>query len=156
MTVSIPLAPLEPDQERALAAQLFNHTWALMEKPVRSREDDDAMIDSAHASGHHWRQVGTPVNLARSQWQISRVYTLLGRSEPARHHAQRSLEICLAHHIRDFDLAFAHEAIARAAAMTGDAATRDKSLAAARAAALHIADQEDRDYVLRELGTIPH
>ena len=45
------------------------------------------MIHAAHASRHHWAAVGTGVNLARGEWQISRVYVTLGRGEPALFHA---------------------------------------------------------------------
>ena len=37
------------------------------------------MIHAAHASRYHWSQVGTKANLARGEWQVSRVYTVLGR-----------------------------------------------------------------------------
>ena len=33
----------------------------------------------------------TPAHLARGEWQISRVYTVLGRPEPALNHAHRVL-----------------------------------------------------------------
>lgn len=143
--------------ERMLAAQLFNQTWRLLETEQRTRADDDRMIHTAHASRYHWGQVptATPAHLARGEWQVSRVYAVLGRTEPASHHAARVLDICLEHGIGDFDLAFAYEALARAAAVAGDLdAARgytDKALAAAEA----IVTDEDRDLVLADLETIP-
>lgn len=61
--------------------------------------DDDRMLHLAHASRHHWGEVvgstdlgqGGPANLARGEWLCSRVYAVLGRAEPARHHAERLL-----------------------------------------------------------------
>ena len=41
------------------------------------------MLHAAHASRFHWGEVGEPVNFARGEWQISRVYAVLGRPEPA-------------------------------------------------------------------------
>lgn len=143
--------------ERMLAAQLFNQTWRLMETEHRTQADDDRMVHMAHASRYHWGQVptATPAHLARGEWQVSRVYTVLGRAEPASYHAQRVLDICLEHGIGDWDLAFAYEALARAAAVAGDPdAARghtDKALAAAEA----IVQDEDRDLVLADLETIP-
>ena len=109
---------------RLLAAQLFNETWRLMELEGRSRDDDDRMIHTAHASRYHWGQApgSTPANLARGEWQISRVYAVLGRPEPALHHARRVLDRCQENGIGDWDLAFACEALARAHAVAGDAA----------------------------------
>ena len=84
---------LEPETHRQLGADYFNKTWTLMEKADRTREDDDEMLHCTHASAYHWLQVGTPANRSRGEWQCSRVYTLLGRAEPALHHARRCLEI---------------------------------------------------------------
>ncbi len=98
---------------KQFAVDLFNATWELLDKPVRTKEENDQMIHSAHASRYHWGIVGAPVNLARGEWQLARVYTVLNRPEPAHYHALRSLEICLAHKIGDFDLAYAYEALAR-------------------------------------------
>ena len=56
------------------------------------------------------------------EWQISRVYSVLERGEPALYHAKRNLEICQEHEIGDFDLAFAYEAMARAHKVLGNTA----------------------------------
>ena len=61
---------------RAIGIDLFNRVWELMDKQDRSVEEDDAMLHMAHASAHHWRAEGTGAtanNLARSEWQVSRV-----------------------------------------------------------------------------------
>src|SRR5882757_8748909 len=87
--------------ERRLAIDLFNGVWRLLEKEDRSIEDDDRMLHMAHASRYHWGQVGTTVNRSRGEWQCSRVYSVLGRSEPALYHARRDLEICQAYGIAD-------------------------------------------------------
>ncbi len=107
--------------QKLLAAQLFNETWRLIEQEGRSRQDDDRMIHTAHASRYHWSQVpaATPAHLARGEWQISRVYTVLGRAEPALHHARRVLDLCQENGVGDWDLAFAYEALARAHAIAG-------------------------------------
>lgn len=137
---------------RALAAALFNGVWDLLDAADRSRADDDRMLHMAHASRHHWGEIGTPVHLARGEWLCSRVYAVLGRVEPCRHHAQRVLDLCTEHGIADWDLAFAHEALARAAAIHGDAVTARRHLDAARA--VPIADDEDRDHLLADLAGV--
>jgi hypothetical protein len=116
--------PLGAEEERALAVALFNHTWSLLDLETRTQEQDDEMLHAAHASGFHWGRVGQPVNRARAEWQCSRVYAVLGRAEPALHHGRRSLEICRAHEdeLEEFDLPFAHEALARAQLIAGDPA----------------------------------
>ena len=143
--------------ERLLAAQLFNETWRLMEQENRTPEDDDRMIHAAHASRYMWGLVpeATPANLARGEWQISRVYAVLGRAEPALYHAQRVLDICERRGIADWDLAFAYEAFARAHAVAGETGKTRYYTDQALAAAGDIADEEDRALVLADLETIP-
>ena len=143
--------------QRLLAAQLFNETWRLMERAGRTRQDDDRMIHTAHASRYHWGQVpaAAPANLARGEWQISRVYTLLGRPEPALHHARRVLDLCQENGIGDWDLAFAFEALARANAVAGDAGRAREYTDQALAAAEGIAEDRERELVLADLETIP-
>ena len=144
---------LDPDTERKLGASLFNGTWTLMEMENRTPEQDDGMIHMAHASAHHWRQVGKPENFARSEWQCSRMYTVVGRAEPALWHARRCLEICEQHGIGDWDLGFAYEALARAHGVAGDAAERERYLTLAREQAARIAEDEDRELLLADLAT---
>jgi hypothetical protein len=139
---------------KKLGIELFNYTWELLDKPQRTRAEDDTMMHAAHASRFHWGKAGTAVNLARGEWQISRVYAVLGRAEAARFHGQRCLDLCQENGIGDFDLAFAYEALARAASVAGNAAEKAKYLALAQEAALHITDQADRDVVAHDLETI--
>jgi hypothetical protein len=146
---------MEAAEERALAVALFNGVWTLLEQPERTRVDDDTMLHMAHASRHHWGRVGTPLNLARGEWQCSRVYSVLGRAEPAEHHGRRCLELCEQYGIGDFDVAYAHEALARAASVAGDADAARAHLARARAALDGIADDDDRGHVEDDLATIP-
>ena len=150
-----PRPPDEAQVHRRLAAELFNHVWSLLEKPDRDRSDDDTMLHTAHASRYHWGEVGMPVNLVRGEWQVSRVYAVLGRAEPALFHARRCLELCQAHGIGDFDLAFAYEALARASAVAGlrDDVIRYAELA--RQAGEQIAERDDRDIFFADLAAVP-
>ena len=143
-----------PD-ERAQAVALFNGTWALLERRDRTRADDDRMLHMVHASRYHWGQVGDATNLVRGEWQCSRVYTVLGRAEPAVHHARRALELCQEAGIGDFDLAFCYEAMARAHALSGDASERDRWLSLGRQAADAVRDPQDRELVLADLASVP-
>jgi hypothetical protein len=144
----------DPEAERRLAADLFNGVWQMLDKPDRTAEEDDRMLHMAHASRYHWGQVGTAENRSRGEWQCSRVYTVLGRPEPALYHANRNLEICRTHGIGDFDLAFAYEALARAYALAGDGEQARAWIEQSRAAAADIAEDEDRELLLSDLATI--
>jgi DNA-binding transcriptional MerR regulator len=147
---------LDREAHRQLGVDLFNKTWTLMDKEGRTREEDDEMIHCAHASAYHWVHAGTPANRARSEWQCSRMYTVLGRAEPALHHAQRCLEICEAspEALEDWDLPFAYEALARAHSVAGNAADARGFVELGRAGAAAVADDDDRRLVESDLATI--
>ena len=110
---------MTPDVERSLAVQLYNKTWTLIEKPDRTQDEDDEMLHCAHASRYHWGEIGTAANRARGEWQCSRVYAILGRTEPALHHARRCLELVesFPDDMEEFDLPAAYEALARASSV---------------------------------------
>jgi len=144
----------EPHGHRQLAVDLFNHTWELLDKTERTQADVYEMIHSAHASRYHWGLAGTALHMARGEWQISRVYAVLKRGEPARYHAERSLELCQENGFGDFDLAFAYEALARASFVAGEQQSVAEYLALAKEAGKKIAEKDDKDYFFSELESI--
>lgn len=149
-----PPAAVDPALHRRMAVDLFNFVWTLLEKPARSVDENDAMLNAACASCYHWGLVGHPANQARGQWQISRVCSALGLAESAEHHARRSLEICRQHNLGDFDLAFAYEALARAAAVAKNAELCRQNLQFARDAAKDIKEDDDREWLMKNLAEI--
>src|SRR5881409_960143 len=149
------LTTAERRWHRKMAAGLFNEVWRLLEKK-RTPAEDDRMIHAAHASRYHWGEVGTPVNLAIGEWQISHVYAVLDRPEPATYHAVRSLATCKENGIDDFPLAFAYEALARADAVAGRKRELRRHLALAREAGSKIKDKEDRDLLFQDPKPFRH
>ncbi|MCU1589764.1 MAG: hypothetical protein JWP11_1020 [Frankiales bacterium] len=139
--------------DRQLGVDLFNEVWREMARTDRTPDDDALMVHMAHASVHHWSKVGTEANTARGEWQVSRVYAVVGRGEPALWHARRCLEVCERAGLVDWDLAFAHEAMARAYSVLGDAEQARRQVEAARA--VQIAEDDDRELVHKDLATIP-
>jgi hypothetical protein len=148
------LEELGDADKRAYGVALFNATWAAMEQPARTPAEDEAMLNMAYASAYFWSFVAKPEHLARSQWQLSRVYTVLGRAEPALYHAQRTLDLCIEHDLEGWDRPFAYEALARAHALAGDATAAAAALERANALGARIEGQGDRDHFFAELATI--
>lgn len=140
--------------QRQLAVDLFNHVWRLLEMLDRTVEQDDEMVHAAHASRYHWGEVGDAANRARGEWQCSRVYAVLGRAEPALHHARRCLAICQEQGLGDWDLAAAWEALARACLVSGDRAGLEQALEHGRAALAGIMEDEDRQVAEADLEEI--
>jgi DNA-binding transcriptional MerR regulator len=155
--MTTPAEALDAETHRRLGVDLFNKTWTLMEKENRSLAEDDELIHCAHASAYHWLQVGTAANRARSEWQCSRVYTVLGRPEPALFHARRCLELVKGspEAMEQFDLPGALEALARAHALAGNEAEARHWLERGRSEAAKIEDEDDRVIIEADLASIP-
>lgn len=146
-----------------MAKGLFNRTWALMDEDARSDAQTEEMVHAAHASRYHWTVLvqhgkGTELHAARGDWQVSRAHALAGLLPSAEHYGRVCLERCTRSDLGAFDTAFAHEAIARAAALAGDAALAREHLEAARAQVPEVEEknrgwlQSNLDEVAQELG----
>ena len=143
-----------PDH-RQLGVDLFNHTWTLLDKSDRSTDEDDAMLNAAHASRWHWSQASAEAkHQARGEWQLARVYAVLGRGEPAIYHAQRCLAWCERGEVEDWDVAFAYEALARAHGVAGMSEEAESEQAARARAGDAIADPEDREHFDKDYATL--
>ena len=136
------------------AVKCFNATWDLIDKPDRTNEDNVHMIHMAHASRYHWGQIGTALEFTRGEWQVSRVYALLGMGESALFHAKEALRLCLDNGIGDFDLAFGYEAMARAYSVLANHDDKASFVDKAREAAKEIVEEGNRQYVESEISTI--
>lgn len=134
---------------RTFAPRFFNHTWDLMDRVSLEADEVDEMLASAFAQRAHWYQVGDARNRSIADWQVSRAAVLAGYPELARRFAERSLQ--QARELDPFVLAFAHEAIARAAAQVDDLTTFEAHMLAARELSLQIEDDEDRETLIRDL-----
>jgi hypothetical protein len=121
-------------------------TWDLLNQPNRRPEENELLLDYAHASQAHWRVAGTGVNQQRGEWLIARAWSVIGDGEQALRHARRTAELTETHRaeMEDFDIAFAHEGLARALALCGQADEAQKYIALAQKAGEAITDAEDR------------
>jgi tetratricopeptide (TPR) repeat protein len=99
---------------RQIAALCFNRTWDYLKQENRNPDDDQMMLNLAHASRYHWSVIGKPSNFAIGDWQISRVYSALNQHEMAIHFAKTSLETCRKNDLSGWLLASAYEGMARA------------------------------------------
>lgn len=145
----------EEESHKKFAVDLNNLTWNLLGKADRTPEEDENMIHAAHASLFHWGVVGKPVNLQRGQWLVSHVYAVLNRAEPALHHAKQCMRLTEEQKLGDFDLAYAHEAMARAHAAAGNKSECEKYVQLAQEAGEKIKEKEDRDLFFNDFETGP-
>jgi hypothetical protein len=146
---------IDPATQRALAVSLFNRVSELLERADRTAAEGLELVNAAHASRYHWTSIGTPRHLAIGDWQISRVYSTLGRPEPAVVHARLCLDNARLVTDEPWLLASAYEGLARAYATVGDRAAATEWEHQALAQLELVTDPDDREIVERDLASLP-
>ena len=140
---------------RAQGIEANNSTWELLDGRSHSPAEADDLLARAYASTYHWARAAgrQPANAARGSWLVSRAHAVLGHGELALHHADQCAATCASAGLDDFDLAYAHEARARALACLGRLDEARVERKAARA--VDIADAEDRAIFESDLAAEP-
>lgn len=140
---------------RSQAIEANNSVWEVIDREDRTSADAEEMLRRAYAAAFHWQRAAgaSPANEARALWLLAKVHLLTGQPERSLHYAEQCMAHTSAAGLADFDLAYAHEAKARALKATG----REIEAAAEWAAAkgVEVADPEDRAMVDADLGDGP-
>ena len=106
---------------KKIAIKTNGGIWSVLDKTSPSKEELDGALEMAFTSLYHWKQIGKPINIARGEYMISRVYSDLGKGEVALHYAERTLKFTEeAEGKADFDIGFAYEVLAKAYSVIGD------------------------------------
>ena len=145
-----------PSAHKYFSAACFNACWDLIDKPSRTSEEDEHMLQLTFASHYHWTQRPdyTPTNASIAYWQIARVYALLGQAANAIHYGDVCLQVSMHSSVGPFYRAYAHEALARAYGLVGDASLKELHLSAAYELVEQVPDVEDRAPLLADLQTV--
>ena len=146
---------LTPEQHRSLGVELFNKTWEYMENADRSSMEDAAMLEAAFASSYHWSQCGTALNRQRSFWLISRVYAILAFPDTCIYFADLCRDVTenALEEMKDFDVAFSYEALARAYALGGVMDKASMYYKLALESGNKIQDLEDKQVFMSDIHT---
>jgi uncharacterized protein YndB with AHSA1/START domain len=139
---------------RAQAVECNNSIWDLVGEPASPARDEE-LLRRAYASAYHWQRAArrTPVNEVRALYMISKVHLLAGNAELALDYAERCMAMTRELGIDDFDLAYAHEAVARGLRAVGR--TEEAMVAWRAAKETPVADPEDRAIVEGDLAEGP-
>lgn len=144
----------EPLDHRSLAVVLFNRTWELLDQESRSQQDNADMLTAAFTSRYHWLQVGEPRNFTVSDWQVSRVAAVLGHADLAAEYGQWSLDVAVSADLGPFYTGYAHEALARAAALAGNRELKNEHLEAAFELLADVREPSERDLLAPDLDEL--
>ena len=138
-----PIDDVAGEWHRSQGIECNNSTWEMIEAE-RTPDNDEEMLRRAYASTYHWARAVRrgPANDARGAWLLAKVQLLVGQPELSLRYADRCMAICNEHGLDDFDLAYAHEARARALKALGDDVAAAQSWEFAQA--VPIADAEDQ------------
>jgi hypothetical protein len=140
---------------RFFAATANNKAWPLAEAP-RSEVDALALLNAAHASAWHWQAIGNELNHKRSIMLLAQAHAVAGLGQSALLYANEMRSYFLGEPTTpDWELAFTHAIHANAAHAAGQTEQHQSSYALARSAIDAIADEEDRDIVVRLFKQVP-
>jgi hypothetical protein len=89
--------------------------------------------------------------LSVGDWQVSRVLAVLDHPDAAGRFGRRALRLAEDHDLGPFYVGYAHEALARAASLTGDAEGRDRHLAAGKALADQVENEGEAEVLRKDL-----
>jgi hypothetical protein len=103
----------ENEIHKKTAAKCFNEAWDYLDKKNRTADDEQKMLHLAHAACYHRSFVGTPLNFAIGDWQVSRVYAAINEPSLALRFAKSALEITQKNNFSG-NLPSAYEGMARA------------------------------------------
>lgn len=139
---------------RRQGVEATNTAFALL-AGERGPDADEDLLRTAYAAAYHWQRAtdAGPENEARASYLVSRALGATGQPEAAFLAAERCLRQCEAHGLADFDLAYAHEAMARALQALGrlEEARSQWDLAVA----VPIAEAEDAAILQADLAVDP-
>ncbi len=130
---------------RWFAIETNNAVWDYLEADSHSASETSAVIHKAHASCYHWLHAGNEANHARAEYLLANLYACAGLGEAGKRHARVSIGLTekFPGLVKDWDVAFALDALARSAAVSND----EDAMAlctAAREAGDKIADPQDK------------
>ena len=141
--------------QRRLAAQANNRAWSLADKASRTAEEDEELLQAAHAAMYLWKIVGNESNRAHAAQLVAHAYALLKLPNPARHYLKQSQPFFLASQCSPWEVAYAHLVAANVASAGSDTASHKEHYRAAQMAIAALTDPEERDILNASMRVVP-
>jgi hypothetical protein len=141
--------------QRRLASQANNRAWSLSELPSRTSEEDEEMLQAAHAAMYLWKIVGNENNKAHAAQLVAHAYATLNLPNPASHYLAKSEPIFLSDKAAPWERALAHAVAANVAAARGDRVQHEEHYREAVQQVAALPDAEDRAILEATLRALP-
>jgi hypothetical protein len=152
-------SPLNPDDEapwrRRLGSAANNRGWTLTEQLTRTPEEDQEMLNAAHASVHLWRTIGNDNNFALGHLLLGQVHALLGNAVYAMKYANLAYDYFTSKDSDPWEVAIVHAVLANAAQCAGMTALHESHYKMADELVAALSDPEEKDILLATLRVVP-
>lgn len=140
---------------RKLASGANNRAWTLSEQLTRTPDEDQEMLDAAHASAYLWHTIGNEKNFALGHLLLGQVHALLGNATYAVKYASAAFAFFAGQSSDPWEVAIAHAVMANASHCAGSAEQHHLHYATAEKLIAELPDPEERDILLATLRVIP-
>jgi hypothetical protein len=141
--------------QRRLASQANNRAWTLAEATLRTPDQDEEMLQAAHAAMYFWKIVGNENALAHAAQLVAHVYALLGLPGPASHFMAKAKPFFLSGKAEAWEVALGHAVAANVAAAQKDAEAHREHYAKAFELVAALTDPEERKTLEATLRILP-
>jgi hypothetical protein len=141
--------------QRRLASQANNRAWRLSEAETRTSEEDEDMLQAAHAAMYFWKIVGNQNNRAHAAQLLAHVYALLKLPNPAKHYLAQATPTFSAPGAAPWEVALSHAVAANVAAACGDKDAHQRHYKEAQRLIAALPDPEDRGIINATLNVVP-
>lgn len=143
--------PVAGEDDRAIAVELYNRSWELLEDESRGDDGTAELLSAAFASRLFWRRAGGPEQWIVSDWMVARAAGAAGYGDLAWAFATRA-HAATDSSAPDWLHASVAEGVARAAADRGDERAHAHWCTVSRALVEAIVDDEDRNLIAAQLS----
>ena len=141
--------------QRRLASQANNRAWRLSELPSRTPQEDEEMLQAAHAAMHFWKIVGNANNRAHAALLVAHVYALLRLPNPALYYWAQAEPVFLKQGCEPWERACATAVEANVASASGETEKHAASYREAERLIAALPDLEDREILNATLRVVP-
>jgi hypothetical protein len=141
--------------QRRLASQANNRAWTLSEQQSRTPEEDEEMLQAAHAAMYFWNIVGNANNKAHAAQLLAHAYASLKLPNPAAHYLARSQPVLMAEAAEPWERALAHAVAANVASAAGQAGKHAEHYRMAVEQVAELPDAEERAILEATVRVLP-
>ena len=141
--------------QRRMASQANNRAWSLAETPLRTAQEDEEMLQAAHAAMYFWKQVGNDHHRALAALLVAHVCALLGDGPSAARFWAQAQPAFFGAQAQDWEVAMAHAVQANVAYANQDLLTHRHHYVQAHDKVAQLPDPEDRKILQATLRVLP-